>query len=131
MGAPPRDAGRLAAAAETRRDVARQAYRDLLARPTPGDIRRDAWFGLAETALAAGDWRETQQAAEGFLREVAADDPRAVRANLVLVRALEAQGLPQGPAPGEVRAAPAAQQSSSGSLPRSQWLVSVQRHVWL
>jgi hypothetical protein len=57
MGAPPRDAGRLAAATETLPDVARQAYRDLLARPTPGDIRRDAWFGLAETALAAGDWR--------------------------------------------------------------------------
>jgi tetratricopeptide (TPR) repeat protein len=82
---------RLAAAAETRPDVARQAYRDLLARPG-GAARADAWFGLAETALAAGDGAEAQRAAEGFLREVPAGDPRAVRAHLVLVRALEAQG---------------------------------------
>ena len=83
---------RLAAAADTRPDVARQAYRDLLARPGSGTGRADAWFGLAETALAAGDGAEAQRAAEGFLREVPADDPRAVRAHLLLVRALEAQG---------------------------------------
>jgi TolA-binding protein len=83
---------RLAAAADTRPDVARQAYRDLLARPGGGPARADAWFGLAETALAAGDGGEAQRAAEGFLREAPAGDPRAARANLVMVRALEAQG---------------------------------------
>ena len=83
---------RLAAAADTRPDVARQAYRDLLVRPGSGPVRADAWFGLAEAALAAGDGAEAQRAAEGFLREVPAGDPRAVRAHLVLVRALEAQG---------------------------------------
>jgi TolA-binding protein len=83
---------RLAAAAETRPDVARQAYRDLLTRPGPGAARADAWFGLAETALAAGDGAEAQRAAEGFLREVPPSDSRAVRAHLVLVQALQAQG---------------------------------------
>jgi tetratricopeptide (TPR) repeat protein len=83
---------RLAAAAETRPDVARQAYRDLLARPAPEAVRAEAWFGLAETALAAGDGGEAQRAAEGFLREMPESDPRAVRAHLLLVRALEIQG---------------------------------------
>ena len=83
---------RLAEAAGTRPDIARQAYRDLLTRSAPADVRASAWFGLAEAALAAGDGGEAQRAAEGFLREVPAGDPRAVRANLVLVRALEAQG---------------------------------------
>ena len=83
---------RLAAAAETRPDVARQAYRDLLARPGSGAARGDAWFGLAETALAAGDGAEAQRAAEGFLREAPASDPRAARAHLLLVQALEKQG---------------------------------------
>lgn len=82
----------LARAAETRPDVARQAYRDLLERPGPGPARADAWFGLAEAALAAGDGAEAQRAAEGFLREVPASDPRTARAHLVLVRAFEAQG---------------------------------------
>ena len=72
---------RLAAAAETTRpDVARQAYRDLLTRSTTTEIRADASFGLAEAALAAGDGGEAQRAVEGFLREVPAGDPRAVRA---------------------------------------------------
>jgi tetratricopeptide (TPR) repeat protein len=83
---------RLTAAAGTRPDIARQAYRDLLTRSTPADVRAEAWFGLAETALAAGDGAEAQRAAEGFLRDVPAGDPRAVRAHLVLVRALQAQG---------------------------------------
>jgi tetratricopeptide (TPR) repeat protein len=83
---------RLATAAGTRPDVARQAYRDLLTRSAPADVRADAWFGLAETALAAGDPVEAQRAAEGFLRDVPATDPRAARAHLLLVRALEAQG---------------------------------------
>jgi tetratricopeptide (TPR) repeat protein len=83
---------RLAAAAETRPDIARQAYRDLLARVAPAEVRAASWLGLAETALAAGDGGEAQRAAEGFLREVPAADPRAARAQLVLVRALEAQG---------------------------------------
>ena len=86
---------RLAAAAAeppARPDVARQAYRDLLARSTATEIRAEASFGLAEAALAAGDGGEAQRAAEGFLREVPAGDPRAAQAHLVLVRALEAQG---------------------------------------
>ena len=83
---------RLAAAADARPDIARQAYRDLLTRSTPARLRAAAWFGLAETALAAGDGGEAQRAAEGFLREVPAGDPRAAQAHLVLVRALEAQG---------------------------------------
>lgn len=85
---------RLAAAAEaqTRSDVAREAYRDLLTRSTTPEIRTDAWFGLAESALAARDGAEAQRAAEGFLREVPSGDPRAVQAHLTLVRALEAQG---------------------------------------
>jgi TolA-binding protein len=85
---------RLAAAAEAqaRPDFARQAYRDLLARSTTPEIRTDAWFGLAESALAAGDGADAQRAAEGFLREVPAGDPRAAQAHLMLVRALEALG---------------------------------------
>jgi tetratricopeptide (TPR) repeat protein len=83
---------RLAAAAGPRQDVARQAYRDLLVRSVPPDVRADAWFGLADTALTAGDAGEAQRAAEGFLRDAPAGDPRAVQANLVLVRALQAQG---------------------------------------
>jgi TolA-binding protein len=85
---------RLAAAAEaqTRPDVARDAYRQLLTRPTTPEIRTDAWFGLAEAALAAHDGAEAQRAAEGFLRDVPAGDPRAAQAHLMLVRALETQG---------------------------------------
>ncbi|HEY7141614.1 MAG TPA: tetratricopeptide repeat protein [Methylomirabilota bacterium] len=85
---------RLAAAAGPRTDVARQAYRDLLARSAPADVRADASLGLAEIALAAGDAGEAQRAAEGFLRDAPAGDPRAVRANLILVRAFQAQGQP-------------------------------------
>src|SRR5262249_25793950 len=83
---------RLTQATASRPDVARQAYRDLLARTTPADVRTDAWLGLAETALAAGDGSEAQRAAEGFLKDAAAGDPRAVRAQLILVQALQAQG---------------------------------------
>jgi TolA-binding protein len=83
---------RLAVAAETRPDIARHAYRDLVARSTSAEIRAAAWFGLAETALATGDGVEAQRAAEGFLRDVPPGDPRAVKAHLLLVRALEAQG---------------------------------------
>ena len=85
---------RLTAVVGTRPDVARQAYRDLVTRPAPAAVRADAWLGLAETALAAGDGAEAQLAAEGFLREVPAGDPRAARATLLLVRAFQAQGQP-------------------------------------
>jgi tetratricopeptide (TPR) repeat protein len=85
---------RLAGTAGARPDIVRQAYRDLLTRSTPRDVRADAWFGLAETALAAGDGGEAQQAAEGFLRDLPAGDPRAARAQLILVRALQVQGQP-------------------------------------
>jgi tetratricopeptide (TPR) repeat protein len=81
-----------AAAVGSRPEVARQAYRDLLARTTPADVRSDAWLGLAETALAAGDGGEAQRAAEGFLKDAPAGDPRAARAQLILVQALQAQG---------------------------------------
>ena len=83
---------KLAAAAGPRPDVARQAYRDLLTRTTPADVRADAWFGLAETSLAAKDGGEAQRAAEGFLRDVPPSDPRTARAHLILVQALQAQG---------------------------------------
>ena len=93
---------RLAEAAGSRQDIARQAYRDLLTRSAPADVRASAWLGLAESALAAGDNSEAQRAAEGFLREVPPDDPRAARAHLVLVRTLEAQGA-DGPSGHRVR----------------------------
>jgi tetratricopeptide (TPR) repeat protein len=83
---------RLSQTAAARPDVARQAYRDLLARTTPADVRADAWLGLAETALTAGDGGEAQRAAEGLLRDAPAGDPRAVRAQLILVQALQSQG---------------------------------------
>jgi tetratricopeptide (TPR) repeat protein len=83
---------RLSQAAGSRPDVARQAYRDLLTRTTPADVRADAWLGLAETALATGDSGEAQRAADGFLRDAPAGDSRAVRAQLILVQALQAQG---------------------------------------
>jgi tetratricopeptide (TPR) repeat protein len=83
---------RLTAAAATRPDVARQAYRDLLTRTTPAEVRADAWFGLAEASLAAGDGVEAQRGAEGFLRDVPASDPRTARAHLILVQSLQAQG---------------------------------------
>src|SRR5262249_34913150 len=63
---------RLAAAAGPRPDVARQAYRGLLVRSVPADVRADAWIGLADTALTAGDPGEAQRAAEGFLRDTPA-----------------------------------------------------------
>src|SRR5262249_23367354 len=69
-------------------------YRDLLARSTPPDVRADAWFGLAEIALAAGDGGEAQRAAEGFLRDAPAGEPRAVRAQLILLRAPPAPSQP-------------------------------------
>jgi tetratricopeptide (TPR) repeat protein len=84
------------AASGSRPDVARQAYRDLLQRPaTPGDVRADAWLGLAETALAARDPGEAQRGAEGFLRDASAD-PRAPRAYAILARAQEEQGQKDG-----------------------------------
>jgi tetratricopeptide (TPR) repeat protein len=83
---------RLALAAARQPDVARQAYRDLLARVGPGEVRAEAWLGLAEAALAAGDPGEAQRAAEGLLREVPAGDPRTASAYLALIRAQEAQG---------------------------------------
>jgi tetratricopeptide (TPR) repeat protein len=83
---------KLAALAPARPEIARQAYRDLLTRTTPADVRADAWFGLAETALAARDGAEAQRAAEGFLRDVPSSDARTPRAHLILVQALQAQG---------------------------------------
>ena len=121
---------RLAAAAGTRTDVARQAYRDLLTRPAPADVRAEAWFGLAETALAAGDGAEAQRAAEGFLRDVPESDPRAVRAHLILVRALQAQGQPDralAAMDGFLRQFPRDAATPALELSRGQLLAGAQR----
>lgn len=83
---------RLAQAADSRPALARQAYRDLLARRLPAETRATAAFGLAETALKLQDGAGAQQAAEEFLREAPAGDLRIVRAYALLVRALELQG---------------------------------------
>jgi tetratricopeptide (TPR) repeat protein len=83
---------RITQAAASRPDVTRQAYRDLLARATPADVRTDAWLGLATTSLTVGDAAEAQRAAEGFLKDAPAGDPRAAPAQLILVQALQAQG---------------------------------------
>jgi len=83
---------RLTQTAASRPDVTRQAYRDLLARTTPADVRADAWLGLASTSLTAGDAAEAQRAAEGFLKDAPAGDPRAVQAQLILVQAFQSQG---------------------------------------
>jgi tetratricopeptide (TPR) repeat protein len=83
----------LAAAAPARPEIARPVYRDLLQRPaTPPEARASAWLGLAEIALAGREAAEAQRAAEGFLREIPADDPRTVRAHLILARAHELLG---------------------------------------
>jgi tetratricopeptide (TPR) repeat protein len=83
---------RLTVVAKNRPDVLRDAYRDLLARGSGRELRGDAWLGLADTAFAAGDFREAQRAAEGFLQD-GSDDSRAPRAQALLVRAYQAQGL--------------------------------------
>ena len=79
-------------AAGVRPALARQAYGELLVRVQDGGIRREAWLGLADAALALSDAAETQRALEGFLKEAPADDPRAPRALALLVQAHEAQG---------------------------------------
>jgi tetratricopeptide (TPR) repeat protein len=121
---------RLAAAASQRPDVARQAYRDLLTRPAPADVRAAAWFGLAETALAAGDGGEAQRAAEGFIREAPAGDPRVAQAHLVLVRALQARGQPDralAAMEGFLREFPQDAASPGIELSRGQLLAGSQR----
>jgi tetratricopeptide (TPR) repeat protein len=121
---------RLAAGAGTRPDVARQAYRDLLTRSAPADVRAAAWFGLAETALAAGDGAEAQRAAEGFLRDVPAGDPRAVRAHLILVGALQKQGQPDralAAMNGFLRQFPGDPATAALELSRGQLLAAAQR----
>lgn len=121
---------RLTAAAGSRPDVARQAYRDLLTRPVSADVRGDAWFGLAEIALAAGDAGEAQRAAEGFLRDAPAGDPRAARANLILVRAFQAQGQPDralSAMDGFLRQYPGDTATPGLELGRGQLLMGAQR----
>jgi tetratricopeptide (TPR) repeat protein len=83
--------GRLAGVARGRPEVLRDAYRDLLAHKVAGPQRADAWLGLGEAALATGDFREAQRAAEGFLQEAPAD-PRVLAAQLLLLRAYQGQG---------------------------------------
>ncbi len=80
------------ASARERPALARQAYGELLARVREGEIRGEAWLGLADAALALADTAETQRALEGFLNEAPADDPRAPRALALLVQAHEMQG---------------------------------------
>src|SRR5262245_7242717 len=121
---------RLAAAAATRPDVARVAYRGLLARSVAADVRSDASFGLAEIALAAGDAGEAQQAAEAFLKDAPKGDPRAVRANLILVRAFQAQGQPDralAAMEGFLRQYPGDAATPAVELGRGQLLAGAQR----
>ncbi len=80
------------ASASDKPALARRAYGELLARVREVELRRDAWLGLAEAAMALGDAAETQRALEGFLAEATADDPRAARAIALLIRAYELQG---------------------------------------
>jgi tetratricopeptide (TPR) repeat protein len=81
----------LATAAQGRPALARQAYRDLLARRPPAELRAEAQLGVAEAALALGDGADAVRALDDFLRE-APGDPRAPRAQAMLVRAHQAQG---------------------------------------
>lgn len=83
---------RLAAAADKRPALARQAYRDLLARRPPAERRAEAWLGVAEAALALGDAPDAQRGVEGFLRDAPSTDPRGPRAYALLVRAHQGQG---------------------------------------
>ncbi len=80
------------AAARSRPALARQAYGELLVRVQNEEIRREAWLGLAEAAMALSDTAETQRALEGFLKEAPADDPQAPRALALLVQTHEARG---------------------------------------
>jgi tetratricopeptide (TPR) repeat protein len=82
----------LAEAARDRPTLARDAYRELVARLPEGPSRAEARLGVAEAAMALGATAEAQQAAEGFLAESGRSDPRAPRAWGLLIRALEAQG---------------------------------------
>jgi tetratricopeptide (TPR) repeat protein len=79
-------------AAGVRPALARQAYGELLVRVQDEGIRREAWLGLADAAVALSDPAETQRALEGFLKEAPADDPQAPRALALLVQSYEAQG---------------------------------------
>jgi tetratricopeptide (TPR) repeat protein len=80
------------AATEGRPGVGRRVYDAILARPVPDWLRLDALFGLAEAGLALGDAADAQRAAEAFLREAPAGDPRIPTAFARLVRIHEAQG---------------------------------------
>jgi tetratricopeptide (TPR) repeat protein len=82
----------LAGAARDRPTLAREAYRELVARLGDPRVRAEARLGLAEASMALGAVAEAQQAAEGFLAESAPGDPRAPRAWALLIRTLENQG---------------------------------------
>lgn len=82
----------LAGAARERPALARQTYRELLARSRDAGVRTDAWLGLGEAALALGDGADAQQALDSFLGAAPPDDPRAAHAMVLLVRAHEMQG---------------------------------------
>jgi tetratricopeptide (TPR) repeat protein len=82
----------LAEAARDRPTLAREAYRELVARLPAGPSRAEARLGVAEAAMTLGVPAEAREAAEGFLAEVGRNDPRAPRAWSLLIRALEAQG---------------------------------------
>lgn len=82
----------LAEAARNRPTLAREAYRELVARLGDARSRAEARLGVAEASMALGAVAEAQQAAEAFLAESGGNDPRAPRAWALLIRALEAQG---------------------------------------
>jgi TolA-binding protein len=148
---------RLATAAGPGRPaVARQAYRDLLARQPAPEVRADAWVGLVEAAVALGDHADAARSAETFAREAGAD-ARAPRVQGLLIRAYQAQGrrdlalrageaflarFPTDPAaPGvhltlgqlllEERRADAAQKALTAARDQGEPAVAAQAQFWL
>jgi tetratricopeptide (TPR) repeat protein len=81
-----------AAGAETRPGLRRRVYGEVLARPVPDGLRLDALVGLADAELALGDPTAAQRAAEAFLRESPAGDPRIPATTVLILRSHLAQG---------------------------------------
>jgi tetratricopeptide (TPR) repeat protein len=80
------------AAAEERPGLRRRVYGEILGGPASAALRLDALFGLTEADLALGDPAGSQRAAEAFLREAPAGDPRIPTTFARIVRIHEVQG---------------------------------------
>jgi tetratricopeptide (TPR) repeat protein len=81
-------------AARDRPAVARQAYRELVARLQESGPRADARLGLAQVTMGLGAAPEAQEALEGFLKDAGPADSRIPRALALLADTHEAQGRP-------------------------------------